>query len=121
MKNKLLDILRNNKVPVENSDLVKYITNQLSNEEQHELEKNFPEAGFEIDAMEGKSYMPNQQRIDQITAELNNKLLHQLNQKNLKHKHKKGLLQMPWTWITFGIIISILILAFLIINYLKHQ
>ena len=109
----LNDILSNNKGKLPEDKLMAYLEGRLSPEEQREIEKLLTEEGMEADALEGLQNIP---AID--AKESVNRINHQL-RKDLLGKHPKRRRQIvsnPWAIVAIGVIIFLIVIAYIIIR-----
>ena len=112
MSNDLKDILANSNKDIDNQQLMDYLSNQLSQPQQHELEKNMVDDPFVNDAVEGLQQMDNNKNLDAYVAQLNNDLQKQI-AKNKKQKNKRRWKDNPQTYIAVVAILILLILCYI--------
>ncbi|HSC52814.1 MAG TPA: hypothetical protein VLC98_04305 [Phnomibacter sp.] len=113
----LLKILSNNDQPIDNEQLVAYLTGKLNAEESHALESKLSGAGFDEDAMEGLMMMQDKKNIGTVQAELNLFLQEKLHQPK-KKKKRAELLSWKWLAVATGILILFILLSYFVIHYL---
>jgi CHASE3 domain sensor protein len=113
----LLKILSHQDHPIDNEQLVQYLTGQLTAEESHTLESQLSEAGFDQDALEGLMLMNDKKKLSGVQMELNMFLKEKLNQTK-KKKKRQALLSLPSLLIITGGLIILIIVAWYFIYYL---
>ena len=64
--------------------LTKYISGKLSPAQKHELEKHLLDCEMCSDAVEGMSMISDKNKIPKITSELNKKIQHRVEKKEVK-------------------------------------
>ena len=74
MSNDLLNILSNSNKDIDNQKLMDYISGKLSQQEQHELEKEMADNELMNDAVEGLKSIKDQQSIQSYVEQLNKNL-----------------------------------------------
>lgn len=116
MSENLKDILSNLNGDTSQEKLLKYLNNQLSSEEQHEVEKNLLDDEFDNDAIDGLQEIQNKQGLELMVDALNRDLRKKLNKQ--KAIREKRMLKPQWT-VYFSIIILLIILA-LVYFYIRY-
>ncbi len=107
----LKDILSPNEEKLTDEELLKYLHDNLSEEEKNKLEKKITGA-FENDALDGLKQIKDRARLQSHVHQLN-QILPQLLRYKKYRSEKKQLKDFPWT------ILAIIILLFLcIVTYL---
>jgi hypothetical protein len=118
MDEDLKKILSNLNEDIEQADLLKYVNNDLNNEELNELEQKITADDFASDAAEGLQNIANKKDIPLYLFELNKNLQKKINVK--KDKRKKRLLtNQPWVYFAAVLILLLLIIGFIVINKFK--
>lgn len=117
MSDKLLNILSHSNKDIDNQKLMDYLSNKLSAEEKHEIEKQMADSDFVNDAVEGLEDVKNKKDISHLVQQLNSDLQKQL-LKKIKRKKKRTLKDQPWLYITVIIILLLIIISFIVIK--KH-
>ncbi len=95
--------------------LKKYLTGDISNEELHAIEKQMADSDFINDAVEGLQAFSSGQNLDDTVSQLNKNLQKQLNQQKSK-KDKRAIKNLSWIIIAVIIILVLCVLAFTIIK-----
>lgn len=115
MKEILKDILSNLNPEVDQATLLLYLQGKLSDEKQHELEKQLMESDFEQEAMEGLLEIKDKQKINYIVEQLNRDLKTRTKKRRLR-RQKMELKQEPWLWITIFIMLALIVISYMIIR-----
>jgi cytoskeletal protein RodZ len=111
----LKDIL-NEEDDLRNDDLLKYLQDELSKDDQHKVEKQIIDSDFVSDAVEGLQRMQNKRSIDQYVDELNRNLQKHVSAK--KHrKEKRKLKDQPWIIVAVIVVIGLCIIGYAVIKY----
>ncbi|MDQ6757200.1 MAG: hypothetical protein M3004_09720 [Bacteroidota bacterium] len=117
MNNKLLNILSNSNKDIDNQKLMDYLSDKLSAEEKHDVEKLMTESDFINDAVEGLEEVSDKKDLSLFVEQLNSDLHKQLNKKK-KRKQKLKLKEQPWLYLTIILILLLIIISFIVIK--KH-
>ncbi|HSK13665.1 MAG TPA: hypothetical protein VK907_10645 [Phnomibacter sp.] len=119
MQPKLLDILSRMEVPIENELLARYLKGELDDAGRQQVEEKL-QAGdiMEQDAWEGWQQAGAKhmlQQADEINKHLEKQLY--LPKRRLR---QKPITNLPLTWWMFGLVLIIILLAWVIIHYLSN-
>ncbi|NNV54339.1 hypothetical protein [Limnovirga soli] len=95
--------------------LMKYLTGDISNEELHAIEKQMADSDFINDAVEGLQAFSSGRNLDDTVSQLNKTLQKQLDQQKSK-KDKRAIKNLSWIIIAVIIILVLCVLAFTIIK-----
>ncbi len=117
MKNDLINILPNSNKDIDNQKLMDYLSNNMSIEEKHEIEKVMADSALINDAVEGLQHFENKQSISAFAAQLNAEL-HKHLKKKKQHRQKLKLKEHPWLYVTAILILTLLVIGFVVIS--KH-
>ena len=117
MNNDLKDILSNSNKDIDNQHLMDYLSNQLSKEESHAIEKKMAEDEFMNDAVEGLQKIEKKKEMQAYVDQLNSDLVKQIT-KNKVRKDKRKLKEQPYTFVTIIIILILVIISFIVLK--KH-
>ncbi|MES2849324.1 MAG: hypothetical protein V4685_09720 [Bacteroidota bacterium] len=121
MSNELKDILSNSNKDIDNQQLMDYLSNQLNQTQQHEVEKTMADDAFVNDAVEGLQQMPGNKDINTYVEQLNDELHRQI-AKNKKRKEKRRLKDSPYTYITIIILLLLMVISFVVVKkYLDNK
>ncbi len=115
MNNDLKDILSNSNKDIDNQHLMDYLSNQLSKEESHAIEKKMSEDEFMNDAVEGLQNIEKKKEMQAYVDQLNNDLMKQI-AKNKVRKDKRKLKEQPYTFVTIIIILILVIISFIVLK-----
>ncbi len=115
MKNELINILPNSNKDIDNQKLMDYLSNKMSAEEKHEIEKLMVDSALVNDAVEGLQQFENKQSISAFAAQLNADLHKHLNKKK-QRRQKLKLKENPWLYITVILILTLLVIGFIVIT-----
>lgn len=120
MSNDLLNILSNSNKDIDNQKLMDYLSGKLSQQEQHELEKEMADNELVNDAVEGLKSMKDQQAIQSYVEQLNKNLHTQLQQKKDKRR-KKRLKDEPYIYLAIVLVLALIVIAYLVIHKLQSN
>ena len=95
--------------------LMEYLNNNLSNDEQHAIEMQMVESAFLADAVEGLQEFDNKKDISNYTKELNKQLLKYTTKKKVR-KNKRKFKQQDWVIIAVIIIMMLCLLGYFVVN-----
>lgn len=96
--------------------LLKYINDQLTGEERHELEKRLLNDSFENDAVEGLQEIDQKEKIELIVDALNRDLKKRMAK---KAKARNPMKLNPQWWFYFAILILLIILILMYVYLFK--
>jgi anti-sigma factor RsiW len=120
MKNNLLQILADSNKDIDNQMLMDYISGKLSNADQHSVEEWLEQNQFAADAMEGLAEFGNKEQLQDLVAQLNRDLKLFLDQKR-KRREERRWKDKPWIYLAAILILSLIIIAYIIINLLSKS
>ncbi len=124
MNNDLINILSHSNKDIDNQKLMDYLSDKLSGEEKHEIEKSMIDSEMLNDAVEGLQQFENKKTLSSYTDQLNDDLRKHL-QKKIKRKQKRKLKDQPLFYIAIIIILLLIVISFFIIKKQleaeKHQ
>lgn len=101
-----------------NDELLKYLQEQLSNEDQHEMEKQILDSHFYSDAIEGFEKIKNKKSIPVDVEQLHQSLKKQIqNQKEKNNKRK--IKELPFIVLITIIVLLLCVLAFTVVYFTK--
>jgi predicted secreted protein len=115
MKENLKDILAHLNPDVDQEILIQYLQGELSNEKQHEVEKQLLEGDFESEALEGLQVFKQKPDIRQLVDQLN----YDLKKKTVKRKQRRKKLDIKVNsslWITLLILLMLIVISYIIIR-----
>ncbi len=113
----LKNILSNSNKDIDNQKLMDYLSDKLSAEEKHEIEKQMNDSDFLNDALEGLGNVREKKDISFLVEQLNANLHKQLEKKK-KRKQKRTIKDQPWLYLTIITILLLIIICFIVIK--KH-
>lgn len=113
----LRDIL-NEEDDFKDDELLKYLQDSLSKDDQHKIEKQMAGSAFINDAVEGLQNIHNKKSIEQYVEDLNKQLHKQVAAKK-QRKEKRKLKDQPWIVITVIVVLALCIITYAVIRY--HQ
>jgi hypothetical protein len=111
----LKDIL-NEDDDLRDEDLLKYVQENLSREEEYKVEKQIADSDFVSDAVEGLQSIQNKRSIEQYVDELNRQLRKQVSVKK-RRKEKRKWKEERWIIISVVIVLLLCILAYAVVRY----
>lgn len=120
MSNDLLNILSNSNKDIDNQKLMDYLRGKLSQQEQHDFEKEMAANDLMNDAVEGLGEIKNQQHIQQYVEQLNKDLHNQLQQKRSRRK-KRRLKDDPTLYLAIVLILALIVIAYIVLHRLHNQ
>lgn len=115
MADELSNIFSKSAGNTDNDKLLKYLNNELSPEERHEIEKEMIDSGMMSDAVEGLQAVSNKKKLEQYQREIQSKLKQQLKKRDQRRESKK-IKELPWLYISIIIIILIIIISYIVIR-----
>jgi hypothetical protein len=95
--------------------ILNYLKGNLTEKENHDLEKNMMDSDFVNDAVEGLQSVSNNNKLDEYVEQLNKKLHQQLNAKK-QRKQKRKIKGMEWILLAAVIVLAVCLIAYLIIT-----
>ncbi len=114
MNNELKDILSNSNKDIDNQKLMDYLSQEMSKEESHDLEKMMADDAFINDAVEGLAAIKDKKNLPAYTEQINRQLQQQLKKKNRKEKRK--LKEQPWVYFAIVLLLILIIVSYVIIK-----
>lgn len=120
MREELKDILSNLNPDVDQATLLKYLSGQLTPEEQHEVEKRIIEDDFDTEALEGLEKLKNSQHLALVVEQLNAELKKKT-EKRKAARNKWKIKSDPVLWAAVIIILILVVISyFLLHNYMRR-
>ncbi|MGF2413489.1 MAG: hypothetical protein ACQUYJ_14250, partial [Ferruginibacter sp.] len=107
MSDNLKDILNNSNKDIDNQKLMDYLSQQLSKQDSHELEKMMAEDEFINDAVEGLEQFSSVKKLPLSVEQLNRDLQKQITKKK-NRKKKRKLKEQPWVYFTIVLLLSLI-------------
>jgi len=117
MSDELKDILSNSNKDIDNQKLMDYLSQQLSKQETHDLEKMMAEDEFINDAVEGLEQFSSKKNMSISVEQLNRELQKQLAKKK-QRKEKRKIKDQPWLYFTIVLLLVLVVICFVLIK--KH-
>lgn len=114
----LLKILSSHEQPIDNEQLIAYLTGELNAAESQELEARLLEHGISRDALDGLMMLKDKRKLASLQTELNLGLKQKLNTPPIK-KRKPITLSQPALWLITGFLLALMVLVWYFIYYLK--
>jgi hypothetical protein len=115
MSDELKNILNNSNKDIDNQKLMDYLSQQLSKQDRHDLEKMMADDEFINDAVEGLEQFSSKKSMSISVEQLNRDLQKQLAKKKLR-KEKRKLKDQPWIYYAIIILLAIIIIGYLVIK-----
>ncbi|UAY51118.1 hypothetical protein [Ferruginibacter albus] len=115
MSEDLKDILSNSNKDIDNQQLMQYLQNQLSSEQQHDVERSMADDPFVNDAVEGLQSFDAKKNVQSYVNELHDNLQKQLAKKK-KRKDKRRWKDQPWVYLAIAIILLLLLICFVVVR-----
>lgn len=113
MSDELKNILSGLNKDIEQEKLLQYLNRNLSDAEQHELEKQMNDDAFMSDAIEGLEHIQNKAVIPAHIQQLNAGLKKQLSKKK---KFRKPLPSQFWIYVSIILLLILTVIAFVVIK-----
>lgn len=115
MNHEIVNILSNSNKDIDNQKLMDYLSDRLSGNEKHEIEKLMADSALINDAVEGLQQFKNKAELSAFVSQLNTDLRKQLLKKALR-KQKRKIRNQPWLYLAIVIILLLIIIAFVVIK-----
>jgi len=111
----LRDILSDDEEQLNNDELMKYLDDNLSDEQKREFEKKIETSDFVNDAMEGLKSFKNKQNLDNYVNQINKNLDKQLQLKKQRNEKRK-IKHISWIVLSIVLILFICIIGYFLIH-----
>ncbi len=108
------DILSNDKEQISQEELLKYLGDEISEEEKYVLDQKISNSDFETDAIQGLSQIQNRESVQKHVTQLNLKLQQLTGKKPRRQKEKIKI--SVWLIVTLLIILFVCVISFIIIS-----
>jgi hypothetical protein len=115
MSDNLKDILNNSNKDIDNHKLMDYLSQQLSKQDSHELEKMMADDEFINDAVEGLEQFSSIKKLPHSVDELNMQLQKQI-AKNKGRKQKRKMKEQPWVYFAIILLLLLAIISYVVIK-----
>ena len=115
MSDELKNILNNSNKDIDNQKLMDYLSQQLSKQDSHELEKMMADDEFINDAVEGLEQFSSKKSMSISVEQLNRDLQKQLAKKKSR-KEKRRLKDQPWIYYAIIILLALIIIGYIVIK-----
>jgi hypothetical protein len=109
------DIFKKN-TEISNEELLKYLDNDISEDEMHTIEQKMSASDFENDALEGLSQFKSKEKIISTTDIINQQLKKQIAKSN-KRKKKRKIEDQQWLIAAILIILLFSIAGYFLIHF----
>ena len=119
MSDNLKDILNHLPSGVDQETLMRYLQGQLSDAEQHEVEKHLLQSDFEADAMEGLQQIQNEGKLQSMLYQLQSDLKKKTAKKKA-FREKLRIKEQPLLWIAIMLVLLLVIISYFIIHRMHH-
>jgi hypothetical protein len=117
----LKDILGNNNKDIDNQKLMDYLSQQLSKQDSHDIEKIMADDVLLNDAIEGLGQFKNKKDMAAYVEQLNDGLQKKL-QKKKNRKERRKLKEQPWVYFTIILLLVVLVICFILVKqYLQKN
>lgn len=103
---------------INEDELMNYLNKNSSNEEQHNVEQKINNSSFINDAVDGLEQFSSTQKVNSYVTQLNSDLHKKLNKKT--RLKRKGIGNLSWEIIGIALILLLCIIAFVLIEMMKH-
>ena len=115
MSDDLKNILNNSNKDIDNQKLMDYLSQQLSKQDAHDLEKMMADDEFINDAVEGLGQFNNVKKLPLSVEQLNRELQKQIAKKK-QRREKRKLKDQPWVYFTIILLLILTIVCYIIIK-----
>lgn len=119
MSQHLKDLLNQLPPDVDAETLMRYLQGQLSDAEQHAIEKQLLDAEFEADAIEGLQQVPDAARIPFLMDQLKRDLKKKMVQKKA-FRDRLRIKEHPILWAALLLILLLVVISYLVVHRLHH-
>lgn len=109
------DILSHLSPDLDQETLLRYLQGKLSQEQQHEVEKQLLQSEFTEDAAEGLEAFRDKEQLQYMVEMLNRDLKKKTQQKK-KRRDKMRIKDQPWLLISILIILLLIVLSYVVIS-----
>ena len=120
MAENLKDILSHLSPDVDQEKLLQYLQGKLSDQQQHEVEKQLLQDEFSEDAMEGLASFRDKEQLQYMVEMLNRDLKKKTAKKKMR-REKMRIKDQPWLYISVLILILLLALSYFVIRRLLEK
>ncbi len=116
----LLNILQSQDQPIDNEQLVAYLTGQLSAAESRAIEEKLAAGGMDAEAIEGLLMVADKQKLPAYQHELQ-QFIRQRTQPARRRRLRP--LQMGWGWLALatGLLIALAILVWYVVHFMQQK
>ncbi|HEX8279484.1 MAG TPA: hypothetical protein VF540_12355 [Segetibacter sp.] len=108
------EILSGDEEQISAEELLKYLDEELSDEEKRAIEKKINNNPFEVDAVDGLSQIQDKESLEKHVSQLNLKLQQFTTKRPRKAKQKIKIFE--WIILTLVILLFICVISFIIIS-----
>jgi hypothetical protein len=115
MSDDLKNILNNSNKDIDNQKLMDYLSQQLSKQDAHDLEKMMADDAFISDAVEGLEQFNNVKKLP-LSVELLNRELQKQIAKKKNRREKRKLKDQPWVYFAIILLLLLTIVCYVIIK-----
>jgi hypothetical protein len=115
MSNDLKDILSNSNKDIDNQQLMDYLSQQMSDDKKHDVEKSMAADPFLNDAIEGLQQIDDTKRMEAFATLLNKDLQKHII-KNKKQKNKRRWKDQPYTYIAIVVFLVLAVICFVVLK-----
>jgi len=112
----IVDILANQEVPISNEQLIRYLTGELSDAENHAIERQLAASRMDTDALEGLMMLKNAKNLSTYRQQLKNQLYDMLGQDPPRRQRRKNIFQQS-VWIWLAIVLILVLLGYALIHF----
>jgi hypothetical protein len=109
------NILNNSNKDIDNQKLMDYLSQQLSKQDSHELEKMMAEDEFINDAVEGLEQFSSVKKLPLSVEQLNRDLQKQITKKK-NRKEKRKIKDQPWVYFTIILLLILTVICYIILK-----
>jgi ferric-dicitrate binding protein FerR (iron transport regulator) len=99
-----------------NEELLKYLDNDISEEEMNAIEQKMAASDFENDALEGLAQFKTKENITTITNSLNQQLKKQIS-RSTKRKKKRKIQDQQWLIVVILAVLLLSVAGYFLIHY----
>ena len=115
MSDDLKNILNNSNKDIDNQKLMDYLSQQLSKQDTHDLEKMMADDEFINDAVEGLGQFNNVKKLPLSVEQLNRDLQKQIARKK-QRREKRKLKDQPWLYFAIILLLLLTVVCYVVLK-----
>ncbi|MEO7312955.1 MAG: hypothetical protein ABIX01_21395 [Chitinophagaceae bacterium] len=120
MDNKLLNILQSKEVPIENQQIIDYLTGMLEADQRQQMESQELDDAMMQDAIEGLQAIKDKSRLERIAKEMNKTLQKKLTTQKKRHVETRKWKDQKWILLAIATVLLIVVICYIVIKTVKQ-